>query len=104
MADEVRAEGYPRKWPAKKIIMAMKRANIANALKVALPEWYEKVPYSQFIAVYKTCDLTKEQERRIEILFDEVHQITFKANPREDKVYVMFILKLQEILHDPSRT
>ena len=87
---------------AKQIITAMRRANPANALKLTDPEEYAKVPYSEFFSSAEAVsDLTEIEKKGISSLQDEMTYLLANSDKfhfHEDKIYIYFILRLQEVM------
>ena len=87
---------------ASQIVMAMRRANPANALKLTDPNEYVKVPYHNFFtAVEGLTDLSPEEKSGLAKLQDEMTYLignSDKFHFHEDKIYIYFILRLQEVM------
>ena len=87
---------------AKQILVAMRRADPANALKLTDPNEYKEVPYSEFFSVMDSLEglsdlelteLTKLQEEMTYLLNNKD-----KFHFHENKLYIYFILRLQGVL------
>lgn len=88
---------------AKTILELMKRAPAGNAVKLTDPENYKKVGYQEFFSEFPNLDVTKEQRIELENLQEEMGYLRTNQSYREDKLYVYFILKLQEILYEGGK-
>ena len=87
---------------AGQIITAMRRANPANALKLTDPNEYVKIPYQDFFtAVEGLSDLTDAERSGLYKLQEEMTYLVGNSDKfhfHEDKVYIYFILRLQEVM------
>ena len=87
---------------AGQIITAMRRANPANALKLTDPNEYVKVPYSEFFAAYGSIkDLSSSEKEGLHELQEEMTYLISNSDKfyfHEDKIYIYFILRLQEVM------
>ena len=87
---------------AKQIITLMRRANPANAMKLTDTSEYAKVPYQDFfLAIYSIDDLTYSERSGLIKLQEEMTYLLenqAKFHFHEDKIYVYFILRLQEVM------
>lgn len=82
----------------------MKKAPPANAIKLTDPNEYDRIEYKEFFSCLSSLDLTSEQKVKFETLQEDMRYLRLNQTYREDKLYVYFILKLQEILYDSNRT
>lgn len=94
--------GERKKISAKQILNLMHKAPPSNAVKLTSFDYYYRVPYQEFFAEFPNLDVSPEKRAQLEVLKDEM--VHFEMDPdlsyREDKLYVYFILRLQEILYD----
>ena len=87
---------------AKQIITLMRRANPANALKLTDSSEYVKVPYQDFFSTIDSIgDLTANEKEGLARLQEEMTYLIGnqdKFHFHEDKIYIYFILRLQEVM------
>lgn len=86
---------------AGQIITAMRRANPANALKLTDSNEYVKVPYQEFFTAVEGIDLSEEERAGLIKLQDEMTYLVSNSDKfhfHEDKIYIYFILRLQEVM------
>lgn len=88
---------------AKDILVLMVKAPAGNAIKLTDPEQYEKVPYGKFFSMFPELNVSEKQKVELSDLQEEMGYLTLNQNYREDKLYVYFILRLQEILYGGVR-
>ena len=91
-----------KKLSAEQILVAMRRANPANALKLTDPGEYVELPISEFFsALDKVRDLTVEERVQLTKLEEEMTYLIGNQDKfyfHENKIYIYFILRLQEVL------
>lgn len=87
---------------AGQIVTAMRRANPANALKLTDSNEYVKVPYQDFFtAIEGLTDLSSEERSGLAKLQEEMTYLVGNSDKfhfHEDKIYIYFILRLQEVM------
>ena len=87
---------------AAQILALMKRANPCNALKLTNSDEYVKVPYQDFFsAIDSVQGLTPVEKEGLFKLQDEMSYLLpniSKFHFHDDKLYIYFILRLQEVL------
>ena len=90
---------------AAQILSVMGKATPANALRLTDPELYKKVDYQEFFSVIPKLGFNSQINKRLSDLQDEIAVLNLNKDNyyfREDKIYIYFILSLQEILNDPN--
>ena len=89
---------------AKQILMSMSKAPPSNAIKLTDTNEYYKVDYEEFFSLFPQIDFGEVKNSKLKDLQDEMTYLTLKKDYsfREDKLYIYFILRLQEILYDPN--
>lgn len=85
------------------IMKNMARAVPANAIKLTDPKEYDKISYQEFFSQFPQLEISSDKKAKLEELQDEMNLFTLAPGGKEDKLYVYFILKLQEILYDTAR-
>ena len=87
---------------AGQIVTAMRRADPANAIKLTNPDEYKKVSYQEFFsAIEIISDLTDTEKQGLIKLQDEMTYLISNSDKfhfHEDKIYIYFILRLQEVM------
>lgn len=87
---------------ASQIIIAMRRANPSNALKLTDSDEYVKVSYQDFFSAIEGIeDLTEKEKQGLYELQEEMTYLLSNESKfyfHEDKIYVYFILRLQEVM------
>lgn len=93
-----------RTLTARQVLRSMAKAPPTNAIKLTDPNEYSKIDYEEFFSLFPEMDFGEERNRKLESLQEEMTYLTLKKDYsfREDKLYVYFILRLQEILYEPN--
>lgn len=91
-----------RTLTAGQILKSMVKAPPSNALKLTDPNEYTKVEYEEFFSLLPSLDFGEVKNQRFLELQNEMIYLTQKKDYpfRDDKLYIYFILRLQEILYD----
>lgn len=93
-----------RTLTARQILRSMAKAPPSNAIKLTDSNEYSKVEYEEFFSLFPEMDFDKVKNNQLQELQNEMTYLTLKKdyNFRDDKLYIYFILRLQEILYDPN--
>jgi hypothetical protein len=90
-----------KKLTASQVLTLMRRANPSNALKLTDPNEYCEIPISEFFSSAENLDLTEVERSKLERLKEEMTIFTNNKDKfyfHENKIYIYFILRLQEVL------
>lgn len=93
-----------RTLTGRQILRSMVKAPPSNALKLTDSNEYSKVEYEEFFSLFPEMDFGEVKNLQLQELQNEMTYLTLKKdyNFRDDKLYIYFILRLQEILYDPN--
>jgi hypothetical protein len=88
---------------ALQVLSSMSKATPANALRLTDPELYSKIKYEDFFSAIPNLKVDDLRKKQLADLQEEINILNLnkdKYHFREDKIYIYFILSLQEVLSD----